>query len=90
MEQERNIAESSAQSSITNATSAAAELESENCNAPNDKETSSLPERVDAEEQNQDDEAKYPHGLKLVIVIVALGMSIFLVALDMVCLTLPP
>ncbi|KAJ5549105.1 hypothetical protein N7513_006339 [Penicillium frequentans] len=82
VERERKTAESSAQSSITNAPPAA-ELESENRNAPNDKETSSLPGKVDAEGQNQDDEAKYPHGLKLVIIIVALGMSIFLVALDM-------
>ncbi|KAJ5299623.1 hypothetical protein N7476_011180, partial [Penicillium atrosanguineum] len=44
---------------------------------------SKLPEKVDAEESDLDDEAQYPHGLKLLIIIVALGMSIFLVALHM-------
>jgi soluble cytochrome b562 len=88
VEKERQNAESSVQSSITNAPSAA-DLESENHNAPNGQETSYLPEKVEAEEPDMDNEAQYPHGLKLLIIVVALGMSIFLVALDMVCLTIP-
>ncbi|KAJ5589104.1 hypothetical protein N7537_011782 [Penicillium hordei] len=80
VEKERQNTELSDQSSITNAPSAA-KLESEN--APNDQETSYLPEKVDDEEQDLDNEAQYPHGLKLLILVVALGMSIFLVALDM-------
>jgi hypothetical protein len=87
LEKERQNAESSAQSSITN-TPSAADLESENHNALNGQETSNLPQKVDAEESDLDDEAQYPHGLKLLIIVVALGMSIFLVALDMVCLTI--
>jgi hypothetical protein len=86
-EKERRNAESSVQSSITNAPSAA-DLESEDRNAPNDQKTSYLPEKADAEEPDLDDEVQYPHGLKLLIIIAALGMSIFLVALDMVCLTI--
>lgn len=86
-EKERQTAESSVQSSITNTPSA--DLENENHNAPNDQKTSDLPERVDDEEPDLDDEAQYPHGLKLFVIVAALGMSIFLVALDMVCLTIP-
>jgi hypothetical protein len=88
VEKEQQNAEPSMQSSIINAPSAA-DLESENHNATNDHETSYLPEKVDTEEPDLDDEAQYPHGLKLLIVVLALGMSIFLVALDMVCLTNP-
>lgn len=88
VEKERQNTESSVQSSITNAPSAA-DLESENHNALNDEESSYLPEKGDAEEPNLDDEAQYPHGFKLFIIVAALGMSIFLVALDMVCLTTP-
>ncbi|KAJ5199662.1 hypothetical protein N7491_009540 [Penicillium cf. griseofulvum] len=80
-EKERQNASSSVQSSITNTPSV--NLESENHNALNDQETSYIPEKVDAEEPDLDDEAQYPHGLKLLIIVVALGMSIFLVALDM-------
>ena len=87
VEKEPQNAESSVQSSITNAPSAA-DLESENHSAPNDQENSSLPEKVDVEEPDLDDEAQYPHGFKLFIIVAALGMSIFLVALDMVCLTI--
>ncbi|CAI7577351.1 unnamed protein product [Penicillium palitans] len=82
VEKERQNTESSVQSSITNAPSAA-DLESENHNALNDEETSYPPEKGDAEEPNLDDEAQYPHGFKLFIIVAALGMSIFLVALDM-------
>lgn len=88
VEKERQGTESSVPSSITNAPSAA-DLESENNNAPNDQETSHLPEKADAEEPDLEDEAQYPHGFKLFIIVAALGMSIFLVALDMVCLTIP-
>lgn len=88
VEKEQQNTKLSVQPSITNAPSAV-DLESENHNAPNDQETSYLPEKVDAEELDLDDEAQYPHGLKLLIIVVALGMSIFLVALDMVCLTIP-
>jgi soluble cytochrome b562 len=88
LEKERQNADSSVQSSISNASSAA-DLESENHNAPNDQETSYLPEKVDVKEPDLDDEAQYPHGLKLFVIVAALGMSIFLVALDMVCLTIP-
>ncbi|CAI7654832.1 unnamed protein product [Penicillium glandicola] len=82
VEKERENAESSVQSSITNAPSMA-DLESENHNAPNDQETSYLPEKVDTEEPDLNNEAQYPHGLKLLIIVAALSMSIFLVALDM-------
>ncbi|KAJ5761825.1 uncharacterized protein N7511_005207 [Penicillium nucicola] len=82
MEKEHHNTESSVQSSITNAPSVA-DFDSENHNAPNDQETSNLPEKVDAEGPDLDDESQYPHGLKLFIIILALGMSIFLVALDM-------
>jgi hypothetical protein len=75
MEKERKNIESSAQSSLTN--------------APNDPEPFDLPEKVATEEPELNDEAQYPHGLKLLIVVVALGMSIFLVALDMVCPSIP-
>lgn len=88
VEKERQTAESSTQSSITD-TPFAAELESKNHNSPNDQETPPLPEKADAEEPDLDDESLYPHGLKLLIIVVALGMSIFLVALDMVCLAIP-
>lgn len=88
VEKERQNAESSVQSSITNGPSVT-NLESENHNAPNDQDTSDLPEKVDSEEPDLDDEAQYPHGFKLFIIVAALGMSIFLVALDMVCLTIP-
>ncbi|OQE46650.1 hypothetical protein PENCOP_c001G03572 [Penicillium coprophilum] len=79
---ERHNAESSVQSSITN-TLSVTDLENKSHNAPNDQETSYLPEREDTEESDLDDEDQYPHGLKLLVVVAALGMSIFLVALDM-------
>ncbi|KAL4733064.1 MFS general substrate transporter [Aspergillus similis] len=82
VEKERQTAESSTQSSITD-TPFAAELESKNHHSPNDQETPPLPEKADGEEPHLDDESLYPHGLKLLIIVVALGMSIFLVALDM-------
>ncbi|KAJ5494462.1 hypothetical protein N7463_010549 [Penicillium fimorum] len=88
VEKERQNAESSVQSSITTAPSVT-DLESENANDPSGQETSYLPEKVDAEEPDLDDEAQYPQGLKLLIIVMALGMSIFLVALDMACLTIP-
>ena len=88
LEKEHQTADSSVQSSITK-TPSAADLESENHNAPNGQETSYLPEKVDSEELDADDESQYPHGIKLLIIVAALGMSIFLVALDMVCLTIP-
>ncbi|KAJ5917203.1 hypothetical protein N7466_010757 [Penicillium verhagenii] len=71
VEKERQNAESSTLSSI------------HVTNIPNDPESPALPEKVDAEELYLDDEAQYPHGIKLFIIVVALGMSIFLVALDM-------
>ncbi|KAK4870166.1 hypothetical protein LT330_005220 [Penicillium expansum] len=82
LEKEHQTADSSVQSSITK-TPSAADLESENHNAPNGQETSYLPEKVDSEELDADDESQYPHGIKLLIIVAALGMSIFLVALDM-------
>lgn len=88
LEKDRENSESSVQSSITN-TPFVADLESENHTSPNDQETSHVPEKADVEEPDLDDEAQYPHGLKLLIIVAALGMSIFLVALDMVCLTIP-
>lgn len=87
MEKKRQNAKPPAQASIDNSHSAV-ELESENDNAPSDQEISNLPEKVVAEEPDLNDEAQYPHGLKLLIIVVALGMSIFLVALDMVSLTI--
>ncbi|KAJ5959009.1 uncharacterized protein N7479_006159 [Penicillium vulpinum] len=82
VEKERRNTKLSVQTSITNAPSAVG-LESENHNASNDQETSYLSGNVDTEELDLDEKAQYPHGLKLLIIVVALGMSIFLVALDM-------
>ncbi|KOS44874.1 hypothetical protein ACN38_g4231 [Penicillium nordicum] len=82
LEKDRENSESSVQYSITN-TPFVADLESENHTSPNDQETSHVPEKADVEEPDLDDEAQYPHGLKLLIIVAALGMSIFLVALDM-------
>ncbi|KAJ5383239.1 hypothetical protein N7517_001150 [Penicillium concentricum] len=82
VEKKRQNGESSVQSSITN-TPSAADSESDNHSAPYNQDTSYRPKKVDAEELDLNDEAQYPHGLKLLIVVGALGMSIFLVALDM-------
>ncbi|KAJ5772552.1 hypothetical protein N7520_003081 [Penicillium odoratum] len=82
VEKEWQNTEPSVQSSMANAPSAAG-LESQNRNAPNNQETSYLPEKVDAEKLDLDDEAQYPHGFKLLLIVVALGLSIFLVAHDM-------
>ncbi|KAJ5263521.1 hypothetical protein N7478_011126 [Penicillium angulare] len=82
VEKERQNADSSTLSSFKKV-SLSVDLESDIHNTPNAEETSNLPEKVDADEPDADDEAQYPHGIKLFIIVLALGMSIFLVALDM-------
>lgn len=85
IKKERGATESSAQSSITNAPSVA-HLERDNHHASNDQETSNqVSEKFNTEETNLDNEGQYRHGVKLFFIVLALGMSIFLVALDMVC-----
>lgn len=90
IEKERQTAQMSGQSSTTNAPSAT-DFENENQMADhtkNSQEVPELPEKSTAEEADPDDEDEYPHGLPLFFIVVALGMSIFLVALDMVWLTI--
>ncbi|KAJ5387542.1 hypothetical protein N7509_010083 [Penicillium cosmopolitanum] len=55
----------------------------ESHNAQIGQESSHPPNNLDYKPSDGDDAAQYPHGLKLLIIVVALGMSIFLVALDM-------
>lgn len=75
VEKEREYTPQSAQSSDTNDIS------------PNEPEsnhqTIRTPEKAVAEDIDADDDG-YPKGLRLFCIVVALGMSIFLVALDMV------
>ncbi|EED18980.1 efflux pump antibiotic resistance protein, putative [Talaromyces stipitatus ATCC 10500] len=85
IEKDRQNAEMSAQSSTTNAASAN-DFETENHmadHANNNQGIHDLPEKDAAEEADPNDEEEYPHGLPLFCIVVALGMSIFLVALDM-------
>lgn len=90
IEKDRQNAEMSAQSSTTNAASAN-DFETENHMADHANENQgihNLPEKDAAAEADPNDEGQYPHGLRLLCIVVALGMSIFLVALDMVRLTM--
>ncbi|CAI7603520.1 unnamed protein product [Penicillium pancosmium] len=82
LEKERQNIQSSSRSSTTK-TPSAANLERESHNAQIGQENSDPPNNLDSKLSDGDDEAQYPHGLKLLIIVVALGMSIFLVALDM-------
>lgn len=76
VEKERAPIQQSAQSSDSNAISVT-EPES-------DHQTIDIAEKAAAEE----DDDGYPKGLRLFCIVVALGMSIFLVALDMVRFTI--
>lgn len=88
LEKERQNVQSSVHSSITK-TASAPNLEPESHNAQIGQESSHPPNNLDYKPSDGDDAAQYPHGLKLLIIVVALGMSIFLVALDMVCSQMP-
>lgn len=79
VEKERQDTQQSTQSVTTNSVSA---IEPES-----DYQKVDIPERVATKEANPDDD-EYPQGLRLFCIVVALGMSIFLVALDMVRLAL--
>jgi hypothetical protein len=80
VEKEPQNTQQSAQSSNTKV-GTAAEPES-------DRQTIETPGKVAAEGIDSDDDG-YPQGLRLFCIVVALGMSIFLVALDMVRLAIP-
>jgi MFS transporter, DHA2 family, glioxin efflux transporter len=74
-EKEREDTQQNAQSSNTNDISANG--------SKSDHQTMEIPEKAAAEGMDPDDDG-YPQGLRLFCIVVALGMSIFLVALDMV------
>ncbi|GAM35705.1 hypothetical protein TCE0_017r04237 [Talaromyces pinophilus] len=73
-EKEREDTQQNAQSSNTNDISATG--------SKSDHQTMEIPEKAAAEGMDHDDDG-YPQGLRLFCIVVALGMSIFLVALDM-------
>lgn len=76
VEKEQEDTQQSAQSSDTNVISATG--------PESDHQTiEDIPEKAAAEGIDPDDDG-YPQGVRLFCIVVALGMSIFLVALDMV------
>ncbi|KAL2834781.1 MFS general substrate transporter [Aspergillus pseudoustus] len=82
LDKERQKPDSIAHSSIMT-TSSAADLQTQNHDGSGATGTSEIPEKREDRESDLEDESQFPHGLKLLIIVAALGMSIFLVALDM-------